>query len=228
MVFTVTNKFKTRFASALLLAPLIILAIIVGGWSFAVMLGIAYVLSLYEWLLLARRLKNKARHILFALVYLSVCFASFYGLRFYFVHGIWLTIAVMLSVWASDTGAYVVGKKFGRRLMAPRLSPNKTWEGLAGAMGFSSLVLVIVATLFSAQSSISDFTLVSYVMIFIGGSILGIVGQGGDLLVSYYKRRAGVKDTGSLIPGHGGILDRIDALLLVVPVFFAGVFICLM
>lgn len=228
MAFALSDKFKKRFLSAILLAPLIVLAIIVGEWSFAVMVGIAYLLSLYEWINLAKRLKNKFNHIAFAFFYLTICFAAFCGLRFYFEHGAWLAIGVIMSVWASDTGAYLVGKKFGRKRMAPKLSPNKTWEGLFGAMVFSGGLLTGVAALYASQFDTLVFTLASFVMIFIGGAVLGVVGQGGDLLVSYYKRRAGVKDTGSLIPGHGGILDRIDALLLVCPVFFIGVFLCLM
>ena len=228
MAFAVTDKFKKRFMSALLLAPLILLAIMLGGWAFAVMVGIAYILSVYEWILMAKRLKNKINHIVFAFVYLTTCFGAFYGLRFYFEHGGWLAIGVIMSVWASDTGAYIVGKKFGRRRMAPKLSPNKTWEGLLGAMSFSGSMLMIIAGLYSAQFDEQVFTLTAYVLMFFGGCFLGVVGQGGDLLISYYKRRVGVKDTGSLIPGHGGILDRIDALLLVSPVFFIGVFICLM
>lgn len=228
MAFAVTDKFKKRFISALLLAPLILLAIMVGGWAFAVMVGIAYILSVYEWVMMAKRLQNKINHMAFAVFYLTICFGAFYGLRLYFEHGGWLAIGVIMSVWASDTGAYIVGKKFGRRRMAPKLSPNKTWEGLFGAMSFSGAMLMIIAALYSAQFDEQVFTLTAYVTMFFGGCILGVVGQGGDLLVSYYKRRVGVKDTGSLIPGHGGILDRIDALLLVSPVFFIGVFICLM
>ncbi len=123
----------------------------------------------------------------------------------------WVWLA-MLTTFALDTAAYAVGRRWGRRRMAPRVSPGKTWEGavggLAGAVG-ASLVLGAVLGLGVAP--------VHLVML---GLLVGVVGQAGDLAESWLKRQAGVKDSGALIPGHGGVLDRVDSLLFVSFVVF--------
>ena len=116
----------------------------------------------------------------------------------------------MMCVWASDIGAYFTGKRLKGPKMAPKISPNKTWAGFLGAMFFGGLTLWAMS--FFVQAGIPGG------LLFLSGSVFGAVGQAGDLLVSILKRQAGTKDTGNLIPGHGGLLDRIDSLLLVIPV----------
>jgi phosphatidate cytidylyltransferase len=112
--------------------------------------------------------------------------------------------------WAGDTVAYFVGSAFGKHLLAPKLSPNKTWEGsVAGMVGS-----LVVAYAFSYWIKIPLGHLLAM------GAIGNVAGQMGDLLESAYKRSAGVKDSGGLLPGHGGILDRIDALILCIPVIW--------
>src|SRR5271157_2366900 len=110
--------------------------------------------------------------------------------------------------WAADTVAYFVGRAFGKHLLAPKLSPKKTWEGSVGGMVGS----LVVAWAFSYWIRIPVGHLLAM------GAIGNVAGQMGDLLESAYKRSAGVKDSGGLLPGHGGILDRIDALILCIPV----------
>ncbi len=119
-----------------------------------------------------------------------------------------LLLFALVIVWASDTVAYFVGRAVGKRALAPHLSPKKTWEGtVSGFLGS-----VVVALAFVPWVSVSLIHLV-------GMAALGnIAGQVGDLLESGYKRSAGIKDSGSLLPGHGGVLDRIDALILAIPV----------
>ena len=112
--------------------------------------------------------------------------------------------------WAADTVAYFVGRGFGKHLLAPKLSPKKTWEGsVAGMVGS-----LVVAYAFSYWIKIPLGHLLAM------GAIGNVAGQMGDLLESAYKRSAGVKDSGGLLPGHGGILDRIDALILCIPVIW--------
>lgn len=108
-----------------------------------------------------------------------------------------LFICIVAAV-LSDIGGYIVGKLFGKNLLAPSISPKKTWEGLAGS-------IIITGGLFSG---IGDPYLG-----FLFGAILAVAGLCGDLLFSYIKRAAGVKDTGTILPGHGGILDRIDSIV---------------
>ena len=110
----------------------------------------------------------------------------------------------ILVVFASDSGAYFVGKRFGKRKMVPSVSPGKTWEGMIGGLISAVLVAWLLAELLSLEFSTAR-------ILFIGLSI-AIVGTIGDLGESWIKRLAGVKDSGTIIPGHGGILDRLDAL----------------
>ncbi len=121
----------------------------------------------------------------------------------------WLLIAV-LATWASDVTAYIVGSAIGRRKLAPRISPGKTWEGtIAGFVG-AAIVVIGMAALVGIPA-ISTIVLVLAV---------GPAALAGDLFESYLKRRAGAKDSGTLFPGHGGMLDRIDSLLFGAPVLF--------
>jgi phosphatidate cytidylyltransferase len=114
----------------------------------------------------------------------------------------------LLLIWASDTGAYFIGKNFGRHKLMERISPSKTWEGWAGGVLFSLLVAWGLAGFFT------DLDLLRWIII---GLIVSVFGVLGDLVESMLKRGLEVKDSGTLIPGHGGILDRFDSLLMVVP-----------
>jgi len=117
---------------------------------------------------------------------------------------------LLLSVWASDIGAYMAGRLLGGPKLAPRISPGKTWSGALGglAAAVAAGLLVAAVTLGSAQP----------LRVAAIAALLGIVAQAGDLLESILKRHFGVKDSGRLIPGHGGLLDRVDALLTAAPV----------
>ena len=118
-----------------------------------------------------------------------------------------LCIGVMMAVWANDSFAYLVGSRFGKHKMVPRISPKKSWEGLAG--GIVGSVLVWLALMLVPQT---DVTLPVALLC---GLVCGITGVIGDLVESRIKRGAGVKDSGNMIPGHGGLLDRSDSMLFV-------------
>lgn len=122
-------------------------------------------------------------------------------------------LLALILTWASDTGAYIAGKLWGRHKMAPALSPNKTWEGTGGG-----LLLSAVASL--AFFLITDMNTVNPAYALILGGIASILAQFGDLFISWMKRFFQVKDTGKILPGHGGILDRFDSFLLVVPLIY--------
>jgi phosphatidate cytidylyltransferase len=123
-----------------------------------------------------------------------------------------LVLFTLAIIWAGDTLAYFVGHLFGHVPMAPALSPKKTWEGALANLIGSLLVAVFFARWMQADA----------VTMLIVAGLGNIAGQMGDLIESAYKRGAGVKDSGSLIPGHGGVLDRIDALILASPVVWAA------
>lgn len=218
---------KKRALSGAVLAPLIIFIVLYGGWLFALMIAAAAVISLYEWYKMSQAGGQFITDMLTGTIYLLICISSFAYLRFVPEQGAWLALSAMLCVWASDTGAYFTGKALGGPKMAPSISPNKTLSGLGGAMVFCGLALVLLCALddlfaayINTNLGISDR---HYIFVFFTGCVLGFFGQTGDLFISSMKRRVGVKDTGNLIPGHGGLLDRIDALLLISPAFLVFV-----
>jgi phosphatidate cytidylyltransferase len=117
--------------------------------------------------------------------------------------GAWVLMTMVLS-WGSDTAAYFVGRKFGKTKLAPRISPNKTIEGAAAGLT-ASVVGAVIMSFFLPRIGVADAVAL--------GVLGGAAGQAGDLLVSVLKRSSGVKDSGGILPGHGGILDRVDALV---------------
>ena len=130
-----------------------------------------------------------------------------------------LLLLLMAIVWVSDTAAYFSGRNWGHRKLAPSISPGKTWEGVAGgltAVCIYALALIVSfpATLPQTASRISENSSALFMIVCLALAVAGIV---GDLAESWAKRLAGVKDSGTILPGHGGILDRVDALLPVLP-----------
>lgn len=123
--------------------------------------------------------------------------------------GIRLLIFFLVTIWVGDSGAYYVGKNLGRHKMAPILSPKKTWEGLAGG----------IAATFAAAAAFQALLPLEYGWIHIFGlaAVLSVSAPIGDLIVSMFKRDTGVKDSSTLIPGHGGLLDRTDSLVFSAP-----------
>jgi phosphatidate cytidylyltransferase len=124
----------------------------------------------------------------------------------------WILV-LLAGVWSFDTGAYLVGRAIGRRPFLPWISPKKTLEGVLGGMVVATVVVALVLAI-SGSSPLEALVL---------GPLLGAVAQAGDLAESLLKRAAGVKDSGTLLPGHGGILDRVDSILFAAPVLAAWV-----
>lgn len=126
--------------------------------------------------------------------------------------GFLTVVFVLFTLWATDIGAYILGVRFGKHKLAPIISPNKSIEGSVGGM-VSSIVVAIIYTNFHNPE---QFTLAVVIILAI---LISIVGQLGDLTESAFKRYFGVKDSGKILPGHGGILDRFDSMLFVMPMF---------
>jgi phosphatidate cytidylyltransferase len=126
--------------------------------------------------------------------------------------GNWLILSVMILVWGADIGAYFSGKAFGRRKLAPKVSPGKSWEGLYGGLAACLLITAVVGVYRSWSLGEIIFALVS-------AAIVVLISVVGDLTESMFKRKSGVKDSSNLLPGHGGVLDRIDSLTAAIPVF---------
>jgi phosphatidate cytidylyltransferase len=125
-----------------------------------------------------------------------------------------ILLFVLVIVWAADIGAYFVGKRFGRVKLAPSISPGKTWEGVIGGL------LAVVAVLVIARLLWLEIDIAVVVPFCLAVAALSIV---GDLTVSMFKRNAGVKDSGTLFPGHGGVLDRVDSVAAAAPLFALGI-----
>lgn len=121
--------------------------------------------------------------------------------------GVVFTIWVLALVWACDIGAYFAGRSIGGPRLAPKISPNKTWAGLAGGVVLASLFGVLMHDEYGLALRLTLAT-----------PVLAVLAQGGDLYESWLKRQAGVKDSGTILPGHGGVLDRLDGLVPVAPV----------
>ncbi|MFP4098209.1 MAG: phosphatidate cytidylyltransferase [Alphaproteobacteria bacterium] len=212
-------KLIKRFASAALIAPVFLYVIIVGGGIFKVWLTLAFLISVHEWYGLAKRLPHFLPVMIWGCVYASISYSSFLALRE--AHSLNVLLLFLGMIWFSDIGAYFVGKFYGGPKLIEHISPNKTWSGFLGALLFPALfgvvwcLLMDISEIFPASSSHSFNVVMSGIL----GAVMGSVGQAGDLLVSFVKRLAKVKDTGTLIPGHGGLLDRIDSMMLGAPVF---------
>jgi phosphatidate cytidylyltransferase len=121
---------------------------------------------------------------------------------------VYLVFWLMLVTWATDIFAYFAGRSIGGPKLAPKISPNKTWAGLIGGMAGAAVVGALAAWLFGISAELPDFLWL--------GAPMGLLAQLGDLYESRVKRRLGVKDSGNLLPGHGGVLDRLDGLLPVI------------
>jgi len=204
-------------------------------------LALAAALAPFVFLTVAMRMKPAnlttgypaAAASVFAFVYIAIPMALLVAIRQQPAGAIW-TIYTLLAVWAGDIFAYFVGKSLGRHRMSPEISPKKTWEGAAASI----LASVIVGTLwFQHAPGISSALLRAGLIerrdgmfgleqpqlwpIILLSAVVNIAAQLGDLVESLIKRGAGVKDSGTILPGHGGMLDRIDAMLFAVPVVWA-------
>ena len=198
------SDLMVRAGSAVVLLAIAGAALWFGGIAFALLLLVGGALLLVEWFALVRAmtLSGGAKGALMLLGPL-LTLGAVAGL--WFIRdtlGMTAALWVFAMVWATDIGAYFAGRAFGGARLAPTISPSKTWSGLFGGM---IAALVVGATLGDRAGIIG-------VPLWIG-LIMGLFAQLGDLGQSWMKRRAGVKDSGKLIPGHGGIFDRVDGLL---------------
>lgn len=173
-----------------------------------------YVVSLLFWVLivpflltLSKPVRNTAMMMLIGWLVLLPTLLAMYQLR---TIDPMLLLTFMSVVWISDTAAYFVGKKFGKHKLAPQISPGKTWEGVMGAL--LAVLCYAMALGYYLEETISFVIMLASAVI--GLAILGII---GDLFESQLKRQVGIKDSGTILPGHGGVLDRIDALISTLP-----------
>ena len=148
----------------------------------------------------------------FATMYVGMLAGSLVRLRGDFAEGPRLVFFLLLVVWLGDAGAYYVGRSFGKHKLSPRISPKKTVEGLAGGIATSVIAAIVIHFAF-----FREFPLLHAIVV---GMVLSFAGVVGDLAESMWKRSAAVKDSGTLIPGHGGFLDRFDSILFTAPLLY--------
>jgi len=201
------KEFQKRIISSLFLIPITLFFVYQGSIFFVFFLSLFFILACYEWLKMNKEF-----------ILIKICGIIFFILSFYSVYllrndfGFSIFICVILICIFTDVGGYTFGKIFkGPKLT--KISPNKTYSGVIGSFIIS---LIIVGTYINYKIDINFFfgyNLVTLVFIL----LISFVSQLGDLIISYFKRKARVKDTGKILPGHGGLLDRIDGMIFAFP-----------
>lgn len=210
----------------IVLVPLVSAILIIGAiwWVICAGLVLTYPNSAKAWT------KNTLVKVVFGIVTLVPFFWAMLALRsFDYAHdqqsGAWLVMLVMFLVWGADSGAYFTGKKFGKNKLAPKVSPGKTREGFLGGVAVSMIIALIAAVVMAVSPS-GELDSTKLVIVLFTCFVTSISSTLGDLNESMFKREAGVKDSGTLLPGHGGILDRIDSLTAALPVFAVIYLVC--
>ena len=210
-----------RIASAVVMLALVGFDIWLGGWAFAAFVFLVAVAVYWEWWGLARRLASGPGLVVWMVsgaLYLGIALITLIALR---AEGLAPAVTILAAVIAVDIGAYFAGRLIGGRKIAPRISPSKTWAGLGGGVVAATLTYaVLIGWVVGIQ--LEQGTTAQFGLALVAGSLTAIVAQIGDFFESWMKRRAGLKDSGSLIPGHGGLFDRTDGMIAVL--FALGLF----
>jgi len=203
------NDVRKRTASALVLIPIVLFFIYFSASLFTILVLAATIIMTYEWSSLLQKAKKEEISFwkIIGLIYILIPCASLIIIRG-LEKGDDIILWLFMVIWATDTAGYFIGCTIGGPKIAPSISPKKSWSGLAGG---------VVASMFIGL--ISSFMFKEGVIFFLSFSgVLAIIEQASDMLESKIKRHFGVKDTGTLIPGHGGLLDRVDGFILVAPI----------
>ena len=207
-------ELQKRILSSIVLIPIAIFFIVKGTVFFAFFLGLFFLVTSYEWLKMCK--KNHLMKFLGIIFLLFSFYSSFYIRE---NSGLFLFLFIILICIFTDIGGYVFGNIFkGPKLT--KISPKKTYAGAIGSFLFSLLAGL------SFMKIIGSYYLeTSYLNTFFGILIISLISQIGDLIISFFKRKAKLKDTGKILPGHGGLLDRVDGLIFVMPLVYLKLFV---
>lgn len=215
MASSTLSSLQLRILSAAVMLPVAVGAVWVGGVAFVALVVLAGVAMLWEWWRFPRRAITQPAAwtrgplwMLLGLVYVILPCVALIWLRQTPEIGRHVVFWLFCAVWATDTGAYVAGRSIGGPKLIPRISPNKTWAGLLGGMVSAGIAGGLVASLDPAMPALTLAAL---------AALVAVVAQAGDFMESAVKRYFGAKDSSQLIPGHGGVLDRLDGLLFAAP-----------
>ena len=200
-----------RILSSFVLIPIALFFIIKGSFFFTFFLATCFVITLYEWHMMSK----KKIYNTFGFIFLIFSFYSVYFIRNELdKHGLLIFLFILLICVSTDIGGYIFGKLFkGPKLT--KISPKKTYAGVFGGY-FLSIIFTHILINYSELFKDQNFGRDEFVFVL----IISTVSQVGDIIISYFKRLSKIKDTGKLIPGHGGILDRIDGMLFAFPFYF--------
>lgn len=194
------NELLVRTLTGVVLIAIALVAAVVGGDLFAYFVAAIATAMFFEWTRIVRGWG--AGWYLLGFIYAVLPAISLLWIRERDAHGLELLLWALIVTWSTDIGAYFAGRRFGRRKLAPAISPGKTVEGLYGG--------IVAATLIGGAWVLTNGLRLPLLVL---APILALAAQGGDLFESGMKRRAGVKDSGAWLPGHGGVLDRLDGLV---------------
>ncbi|WP_375327292.1 phosphatidate cytidylyltransferase [Candidatus Tisiphia endosymbiont of Nemotelus uliginosus] len=208
------NKNIQRVLSALVLGPIFIIAIMFSKLLFCFLMLLITIGMLYEW---CKMTKSSCSYQLlgFIIIPIPTIFLTFTAIK---EVQYWLLLLYFIIIWSVDTFAMVGGKNLHGPKLAPKISPNKTWSGLIVGV-LSSGVAAFLLSLFPGFN-LSQSYLIPREYLIIVSIGLAFMAQMSDLFVSYFKRKFSIKDSGTIIPGHGGILDRFDSIILTAPILF--------
>ena len=204
-----TNEILKRILSSIILLILTFFCIIKGSYFFYIMLITILVISFIEW----HNMTNNKPYYLFGFLYIFFSLFCVYQLRFSFDDDISLFLLVLTICILTDLGGFIFGKTFkGPKLT--KLSPKKTYSGVFGSF-FLSILIIPSILIFNILNDVSIIKLTIFIL------IISATSQIGDIFISYFKRISKIKDTGKIIPGHGGLLDRIDGMIFAYPVSYS-------
>ena len=203
------KEFEKRLLSSIILIPATFLIILEGKIFFYIFLSLAFLISSYEWHKMIKRYDLKILGILFLLF-------SFYSAFYFRSQNLESFLLIILICISTDIGGYLFGKLFkGPKLT--KISPNKTQSGMIGSYILAIVASTIFIQQYTNEISIDKNIITSDFKFFIIVLLISSVSQGGDLIISVFKRLSKIKNTGQIIPGHGGLLDRIDGMIFVFP-----------
>ena len=208
----IKEEIVKRILSSIILIPTVLFFIIKGSFLFNFFIFICFLITTYEWLKLSKNNLLK----FFGTIFIIISFYTIFNIRNEFGRDYFHLLLVVIICVSTDIGGYVFGNIFkGPKLT--KISPKKTYSGVIG----SFLLSLIFTNLFlDFLSNVETFEFTKEMFLFI--LLVSLVSQIGDIIISYFKRKSKIKDTGTIIPGHGGILDRIDGMIFALP--FAYVF----